>query len=172
MRFGQTIFYNMQKLYLTWGGHFTSAFLHIFVKFMEKELSAKFYGVLIIFQKLMKFRSWVELEFSDVIPANVHNMRFSAAYNALGQELVSFRSSENTYFCCSWLLLCVCPVRSWYMLENLIYDEQKWQVVKRFTTVTQLEKLLTKYHIFHSLTQKIRGSEQKYGLRTLLLGIT
>ena len=109
MRFGQTIFYNMQKLYLTWGGHFTSVFLHIFVNFKEKEPSAKFYGVLIIFQKLMKFRSWVELEFSDVIPTNVHNMRFSAAYNALGQELVSFRSSENTYFCRSWFLLLCLP---------------------------------------------------------------
>ena len=127
MRFGQTIFYNMQKLNLTWGGHFTSVFLHIFVKFMEKEPSAKFYGVLIIFQKLMKFRSWVELEFSDVIPANAHNMRFSATYNALGQELVSFRSSENTYFCCSWfLLLCLsCTFLVYVGKFNLWWAEMK-----------------------------------------------
>ena len=58
------------------------------------------------------------------------------------------------------------------MLENLIYDEQKCQVVRRFTVVTQLEKLESKYHIFHSLIQKLRGSEQKYDLRTLALGIT
>ena len=78
MRFGQNIFYNMQDLYLTWGDHFTPAFWHILVKFMEEEPSTKFYGVLITFQKVMKFRSWVELDISDVIRMNVHNMRFSA----------------------------------------------------------------------------------------------
>ena len=51
MRSRQNIFYNMQNLYLTCSEHFTLAFLHIFVKFMEKEPSTKFYGILIIFQK-------------------------------------------------------------------------------------------------------------------------
>ena len=88
------------------------------------------------------------------------------------QELIWFRSSENTFFSCSWFFFCVCPLRSWYILENLIYDEQKWRIVRRFIAVTQLEKLLTKYHIFHFLIQKLRGSKQKYGLRTLALGIT
>ena len=143
-----------------------------FFKFTEKETFTKFCGVLIMFQEVMKFRSWVELDVSDVIPTNVHNMHFSAVSNILRQELIWFRSSENTFFCFSWFFFCVCPLHSWYMLENLIYDEQKWQVVRRFTAVTQLEKLMTKYHIFHSLIQKLRGSEQKYGLRTLVLGIT
>ena len=70
------------------------------------------------------------------------------------------------FFCFSWFFFCVCPLHSWYMLENLIYDEQKWQVVRRFTAVTKLEKLLTKYHIFHSLIQEFRGSKQKYDLST------
>ena len=61
---------------MTWGDHFTPAFWHILVKFMEEEPSTKFYGVLITFQKVMKFRSWVELDISDVIRMNVHNMRF------------------------------------------------------------------------------------------------
>ena len=120
MRFGQNIFYNMQNLYLTWGKHFTPDFLHVFVKFMERKASAKFYGVLIIFQKVMKFRSWVQLHVSDFIPTNVHNMHFSAVYNVSREELIWFRSSENTFFCCSWFFFCVCHLRSWYMLENLI----------------------------------------------------
>ena len=73
----------------------------------------------------MKFRSLAEFDVSDVIPTNVHNMRFSAVYNILRQELIWFRSSENTFFCFSWFFFCVCPLDSWYMLENLIYDEQK-----------------------------------------------
>ena len=108
MRFGQNIFYNMQDLYLTWAEHFTPAFLDIFVKFMEKEPSTKFYGVLITFQKGMKFQSWVELDVSDAIPTNAHNMRFSAVYNVLRQDLIWFRSSENTFFSCSWIFfLCL-----------------------------------------------------------------
>ena len=35
----------------------------------------------------MKFRSLAEFDVSDVIPTNVHNMRFSAVYNILRQEL-------------------------------------------------------------------------------------
>ena len=98
MRFGQNIFYNMQNLCLTWGKHFTPDFLHVFVKFMERKASTKFYGVLIIFQKVMKFRSWVQLHVSDFIPTNVHNMHFSAVYIVLREELIWFRSSENTFF--------------------------------------------------------------------------
>ena len=160
----------MQNLYLTCGEHFTPAFLHIFVKFIEKEPSTKFYGILIIFKKVMKFRSWAEFDVSDVIPTNIHNMRFSAVYNILRQELLWFKSPENAFFV-FFLVLFLC-LHSWYMLESLIYDGQKWQAVRRFTSITQLEKLLTKYHIFHRLIQKLRGSEQKYGLRTLVLGIT
>ena len=76
MRFRENIFYDMQNLYRTWGQHFAPAFLHIFVEFMEKQPSTKFYGVLIIFQEVMKFQSWVELEVNDVIPTNVHNIGF------------------------------------------------------------------------------------------------
>ena len=170
MRFGQNIFYNMQNLYLTWGEHFTPAFLHVFVTFMEKEPSTKFYGALIIFQEATKFQSWRGLDVSDVIPTNVDNMGFSAVCNVLRQERIWFMSSEKTFSCD--FFLCLCPLRSWYMLQNLIYTEQKCQVVRWFTVVTQLEKLQTKYHVLHSLIQKRRGSEQKYGLRTLVLGIT
>ena len=88
----------MQNLYLTCGEHFTPAFLHIFVKFIEKEPSTKFYGILIIFKKVMKFRSWAEFDVSDVIPTNIHNMRFSAVYNILRQELLWFKSPENAFF--------------------------------------------------------------------------
>ena len=73
----------------------------------------------------MKFRSLAEFDVSDVIPTNVHNMRFSAVYNILRQELIWFRSSENTFFCFCWFFFCVCPLHTWYMFENLIYDEQK-----------------------------------------------
>ena len=67
----------------------------------------------------MKFRSLAEFDVSDVIPTNVHNMRFSAVYNILRQELIWFRSSENTFFCFSFFFFCVCPLDSWYMLEAI-----------------------------------------------------
>ena len=105
---------------------------------MEKEPSTKFYGIL-------KFWSWAV---SDIIPTNVHNMLFSAVYTILRQELIWFRSPENTFFCFSWFFFCVCFLHSWYMLGNLIYDEQKSQVVRRFTAVTQLEKTPDKISYF------------------------
>ena len=98
MRFRENIFYNIQNLYRTWGQHFAPAFLYIFVKFTEKETSTKFCGVLIMFQEVMKLRSWIELDVSDGIPTNVHNMCFSAVSNILRQERIWFRSSENTFF--------------------------------------------------------------------------
>ena len=77
-------------------------FCIFFFKLTEKETSTKFCGVLMMFQEVMKFRSWVELDVSDVIPTNVHNMRFSAVSNILRQEIIWFRSSENTFF---WFFL-------------------------------------------------------------------
>ena len=65
-----------------------------------------------------------------------------------------------------------CPLHFLYILETLIYNDQKYQVGRRFTAVTQLEALLAKYHIFNSVIQKLNGSKQKYFLRTLILGIT
>ena len=37
------------------------------------------------------------------------------------------------------------PLPFWHMLEVLIYDEQKYQVVSRVTALAQLESLLEKY---------------------------
>ena len=57
-----------------------------------------------------------------------------------------------------------------FTLETVIYDEQKCQVVRLCTAVTLTTgTLLAKYPFFNSLIQKLRESEQKCGLRTLVL---
>ena len=75
---------------------------------MEKEPSTRFHGVLIIFQEVMKLRSLEGLNVSDVMPANVHNMRFSAVHNVLEQELIWFGSLEKSlmFFLVPFLFLC------------------------------------------------------------------
>ena len=47
--------------------------LHIIVNFMEKELSTKFYVVLLTFHEVMKLQNF-EHNIGDVIPVNVHNI--------------------------------------------------------------------------------------------------
>ena len=115
----------------------------------------------------MKLRSIEGLDVSDVISVNVHKMRFSVVYNVFETKTYfvwEFRK-KFTVFLGSFFFVS-------FALETVIYDEQKCQVVRRFTAVTELERLLAKYHIFNSLIQKLRGSEQKYGLRKLVPGIT
>ena len=48
-------------------------FLNTFVKFMEKEPSKKFWGLLFLFHEIRKLEN-VEFNVNDVIPANVHNI--------------------------------------------------------------------------------------------------
>ena len=56
-----------------WGQDFTSVFCIFFVNFIEKELSTKYCGVLIIFHEVMKLQTF-ELDATDVMPANLHNL--------------------------------------------------------------------------------------------------
>ena len=73
-------------------------------------------------------------------------MRFSVVHNVLKQELIWLGSFEK-----SLLFLLVPFVFVSFTLKTVIYDEQKCQVVRRFTAVIQLERLMAKYHIFNSL---------------------
>ena len=70
--------------------------------------STKFCDALIIFQEVTKLRSLERLDVSDVIPANVHNMRFLAVHNVLQQELIWFGSLEKRllFFLVPFLFLC------------------------------------------------------------------
>ena len=51
--------------------NFTCFFFHICVTVMEKEPSTTFCDILIIFHKVMKFKTF-EFDESDIIPANLH----------------------------------------------------------------------------------------------------
>ena len=116
----------------------------------------------------MKLRSLEQLNVSDVIPANFHNMRFAAVHDIFATKVYlvwEFRKRFIAFLGSFFVFVS-------FTLETVTYDQQKCQVVRRFTAVTQLERLLAKHHNFNSLIQKLRGSEQKYGLRTLVLGIT
>ena len=136
---------------------------------MEKGPSTKFCGILIIFQQVMKLLCLERLNVSDVLPANVHNMHYSVVHNVLEQKLIWFGSLEKglLFFLVPFVFLC-----HLHWVGTLVYDEQKFQVVRQFTVVTKLERLLAKYNIFNSLILKLKGSEHKYGLRTLVLGTT
>ena len=91
-------------------------FLHIFIEFIENEPSTKFMGFW-SFLRSYKVRSLEGLDVSDVIPANVHNMHFSAdvhnmhfstVHDVLEQELVWFGRFEQNllFFLAPFLLLC------------------------------------------------------------------
>ena len=93
---------------------------------MEKEPSTKFYGVLIIFQEVMKLRTVEGIDVSDVIPANVHNMCFSAVHNIFGRKTYlvwEFRKMFTVFLGSFYVFVS-------FTLETVIYDEQKWQVVR------------------------------------------
>ena len=79
-------------------------FLHIVVKFIEKEL----YNVFLISfrHKVTKFK---KIKLTDVTPTNVHNMRCEAVHGVLEQELICFESIENTFvFLTSFFFLFFC----------------------------------------------------------------
>ena len=96
-------------------------------------------------------------EVSDLCPADVHNVRFSAVHNVFARKayLVWEFRKKFTVFLGSFFVFVS------FTLETVIYDEQKCQVLRQFTAVKQLERLLAKYNIFSSLTQELRGIERK-----------
>ena len=164
------------KVYLSlkgnWGQNFTPV---VDAYFCEIYRDRTFYKVLWRFEHLSQ--SFGVTKFRKIRCKWRHpcgyNLLCSAVLNILEQKLGWFESLKNTF--CFFLVsfsVFLCPLRSLYILETLIYDEQKSKSVRWFTAVTQLERLLAKYYIFNSLIQKLRGRKEKYGSTILLMGIT